>query len=93
MNNSQLLFEGHLAEAIAPQVFRVLDPFDIDGIAWMKKNACSGKTVYVINGKAVVFTTGSIGVSYLHDHKEELNISWEEVYSSGNPIVIGGMFQ
>lgn len=92
MDKVQLLFEGHLSEAIAPQVFRILDPFEIDSMQWMRENACSGKTVYVLQGKAVAFTTGTVGVNYLHKHKEDLNVHWEEVYASGNPMGIGGIF-
>ena len=91
MSNAQLLFEGHLAEAKAPGVFKILEPFPIDGNTWSEINSCSGKTLFMLDGKAVAFTTNDEGFYYLHNNKATVGILWDESHDSGNPLCIGGV--
>jgi len=86
----QLIFEGHLIEEIAPRNFKVLEPFPIDGKAWLLKNSRSGKTLYCRDGcvYAVSFDYDASGVI-----QNTLYEKGDKVFMS-NPasLTIGGCY-
>ena len=94
MGKVQLLFEGHLSEAIGPFCFKILEPFPVDGDTWAENNFGSGKALATLDGKAIAFTTSDVGMNYLVDNKEKLNIDWDKAYCTGSfpNNLIGGLY-